>query len=88
VLYKIKIPRGFEIKTLMHINRLKFRKVREEFPDKPNNDLHELLPKLKREIENQELLGKRILCYWPQFKRFYKGVVQSYDEDTRKHVIH
>ncbi|XP_010243945.1 PREDICTED: sister chromatid cohesion protein PDS5 homolog A-like isoform X2 [Nelumbo nucifera] len=33
------------------------------------------------------LIGKRIKVWWPLDKQFYEGVVQSYDQGKKKHVI-
>ncbi|XP_010252783.1 PREDICTED: sister chromatid cohesion protein PDS5 homolog B [Nelumbo nucifera] len=33
------------------------------------------------------LIGRRIKVWWPMDKQFYEGVVQSYDQGKRKHVI-
>ncbi|XP_074591324.1 sister chromatid cohesion protein PDS5 homolog A-like isoform X2 [Curcuma longa] len=34
-----------------------------------------------------ELVGSRIKIWWPLDKRFYQGVVQSYDPENKKHTI-
>ncbi|KAF2589179.1 hypothetical protein F2Q70_00041640 [Brassica cretica] len=54
-------------------------------------------PKRKRtageEVESnksklgQELVGKRVKVWWPLDKKFYEGVIQSYDGRTRRHKV-
>ncbi|KAL6596671.1 hypothetical protein ACP70R_047314 [Stipagrostis hirtigluma subsp. patula] len=39
------------------------------------------------EGEGTGLLGKRIKVWWPLDKKFYEGLVQSYDTSKRKHTV-
>eukprot|EP00252_Welwitschia_mirabilis_P002902 TRINITY_DN1290_c0_g1_i1.p1 TRINITY_DN1290_c0_g1~~TRINITY_DN1290_c0_g1_i1.p1 ORF type:complete len:902 (+),score=262.89 TRINITY_DN1290_c0_g1_i1:551-3256(+) len=37
--------------------------------------------------ENVKLIGRKVKVWWPKDKQFYEGVVDSYDEKTKKHKI-
>ncbi|XP_039118231.1 sister chromatid cohesion protein PDS5 homolog A isoform X1 [Dioscorea cayenensis subsp. rotundata] len=37
--------------------------------------------------ENDELVGSRIKVWWPLDRKFYEGMVQSYDPGKKKHTI-
>ncbi|XP_031491838.2 LOW QUALITY PROTEIN: sister chromatid cohesion protein PDS5 homolog A-like [Nymphaea colorata] len=41
----------------------------------------------KADKSDLELIGCRVKVWWPMDKRFYKGVVQSFDVSKKKHVI-
>ncbi|KAJ0986872.1 hypothetical protein J5N97_005228 [Dioscorea zingiberensis] len=46
------------------------------------------LAKCSHSVEwNDELVGSRIKVWWPLDKKFYEGVVQSYDPGKKKHTI-
>ncbi|KAD4982238.1 hypothetical protein E3N88_18909 [Mikania micrantha] len=36
---------------------------------------------------NKDLIGRQIRVWWPMDKAFYGGVVKSYDNQTKKHVV-
>ncbi|CAL9087272.1 unnamed protein product [Musa acuminata var. zebrina] len=39
------------------------------------------------QISDAELVGSRIKVWWPLDKRFYEGLVHSYDSEKKKHTI-
>ncbi|CAL9170887.1 unnamed protein product [Musa hybrid cultivar] len=39
------------------------------------------------QLSDAELVGSRIRVWWPLDKRFYEGVVRSYDSGKKKHTI-
>jgi len=41
----------------------------------------------KKETPEDKLIGKRISIYWPQYKRFYPGLVVSFDNERKEHVV-
>nr|GEV61445.1 sister chromatid cohesion protein PDS5 homolog B-like isoform X1 [Tanacetum cinerariifolium] len=39
------------------------------------------------ESKTRDLIGRRIRVWWPMDKAFYEGVVKSYDDHKKKHVV-
>ncbi|XP_020259037.1 DNA mismatch repair protein MSH6 [Asparagus officinalis] len=37
--------------------------------------------------QDASLVGSKIKVWWPDDKEFYEGVVDSYDPDTKKHMV-
>jgi len=36
----------------------------------------------------EKIIGKRLSIYWPNYRKWYDGVVQSYDTERKEHVIY
>lgn len=43
--------------------------------------------KEKRRKPEEEIIGKKISVYWPNFKRWYTGTIKSYDKEKKEHII-
>ncbi|XP_073010251.1 sister chromatid cohesion protein PDS5 homolog A isoform X2 [Typha latifolia] len=39
------------------------------------------------ELNDAEVVGSRIKVWWPLDKKFYEGVIQSYDSESKKHMV-
>ena len=61
-----------------------------EIPDVYANDIQwdECLPILENNNFNvKSIVGKRIMVWWPSFKKYYTGIVIGYTNDLKKNLI-
>ncbi|PWA41678.1 phospholipase-like protein [Artemisia annua] len=63
-------------------------------PPMPSESVKEVNGKRKRNTEQTEsvehgenLVGKRIKVWWPADKKYYEGVVESYDSSKKRHKL-
>ncbi|CAN6235539.1 unnamed protein product [Urochloa humidicola] len=50
-------------------------------------EAEEATPSKKNKMLDENLVGSRIKVWWPDDKKFYKGVVESFDTSSKKHKV-
>ncbi|CAL5026603.1 unnamed protein product [Urochloa decumbens] len=50
-------------------------------------EAEEATPSKRDKILDENLVGSRIKVWWPDDKKFYKGVVESFDTSSKKHKV-
>jgi hypothetical protein len=55
--------------------------------DIPKRLIPEAKIRKKEQTPEDKLIGKCISVYWPQYKRFYPGLVVSFDNDRKEHIV-
>ncbi|CAL5031186.1 unnamed protein product [Urochloa decumbens] len=50
-------------------------------------EAEEATPSKRNKMLDENLVGSRIKVWWPDDKKFYKGVVESFDTSSKKHKV-
>ncbi|XP_050234198.1 sister chromatid cohesion protein PDS5 homolog D isoform X2 [Mercurialis annua] len=68
---------------------LRVENYKEEIPANSINQKHTPRKEVRLETPNpkEQLTGRRIKVWWPMDKKFYGGIVQSYNPIRRKHTV-